>query len=418
MLRVVVLGAAAGGGVPQWNCGCPVCRAARSEYPELQSTQASIALSADGEHWFLINASPDLRQQLIATPQLHPRLGKLRHSPISGVILTNGEIDAVAGLLSMREGSPFTIYAHAKVLAILGDNSIFNVLSEKNVRRQPIEIDRTFEPALPDGSPSGIEVLPFAVAGKGAWYLEGKVHPAGNGGAGDTLGLRIGDKATGKYFYFLAACAEVTDDLKSRLVGAPLIFFDRLAFYILRVQHIEDAVIPQDRKYFCVCVDREGGSLAHRQQAGHRVHFAVGQDHACDRRMAQRTCLRMQLRRGIQLLAEVGGGVDQKPVLAVASEGDRGLGPLQLLAVFTGRPAALAAAIPLRHSAAGCGAQDDDAKHDPSPGDSKAFMFKASKADTGVLTIPRSGTCHARRSTCVNVKLWQPLICGRRTHTC
>jgi len=226
MLRVVVLGAAAGGGVPQWNCGCPVCRAARSEHPELQSTQASIAVSADGEHWFLINASPDLRQQLIATPQLHPGIGKLRHSPISGVILTNGEIDAVAGLLSMREGSPFTIYAHGKVLAILGDNSIFNVLNEKNVRRQPIEIDRTFEPALPDGSPSGIEVLPFAVAGKGAWYLEGKAHPAGNDGAGDTLGLRIGDKATGKYFYFLAACASVTDDLKSRLAGAPLIFFD------------------------------------------------------------------------------------------------------------------------------------------------------------------------------------------------
>jgi pyrroloquinoline quinone biosynthesis protein B len=101
MLRVVILGAAAGGGVPQWNCGCPVCQAARTEHPELESTQASIAISADGDHWFLINASPDLRQQLIATPQLHPGAGKLRHSPISGVILTNGEIDAVAGLLSM-----------------------------------------------------------------------------------------------------------------------------------------------------------------------------------------------------------------------------------------------------------------------------------------------------------------------------
>src|SRR6478609_11680600 len=104
MLRVVVLGAAAGGGVPQWNCGCPVCREARNN-PVLQSTQASIAISADGEHWFLINASPDLRQQLIATPELHPESGKLRHSPIAGVILTNGEVDAVAGLLSMREGS-------------------------------------------------------------------------------------------------------------------------------------------------------------------------------------------------------------------------------------------------------------------------------------------------------------------------
>jgi len=226
MLRVVVLGAAAGGGVPQWNCGCPVCRAARSERPELQSTQASIAISADGEHWFLINASPDLRQQLIATPQLHPSAGKLRHSPIAGVILTNGEIDAVAGLLSMREGSPFTVYAHRKVLAILADNSIFNVLNAKNVKRQPIELDTTFEPTLPDGAPSGIEILPFAAPGKGAWYLEGKAHPAGDTGAGDTLGLRIGDKATGKYFYFLAACADVTDDLKSRLAGAPLIFFD------------------------------------------------------------------------------------------------------------------------------------------------------------------------------------------------
>ena len=226
MLRVVVLGAAAGGGVPQWNCGCPVCLAARTEHPELRSTQASIAISADGDHWFLINASPDLRQQLIATPQLHPAAGKLRHSPIAGVILTNGEIDAIAGLLSMREGWPFTIYAHAKVLAILKTNSVFNVLSETNVRRRPIEQDEAFEPALPDGSPSGIEILPFAVAGKGAWYLEGKAHPAGDTGAGDTLGLRIRDQATGRFFYFLAACAGVSDELKSRLAGAPLIFFD------------------------------------------------------------------------------------------------------------------------------------------------------------------------------------------------
>jgi pyrroloquinoline quinone biosynthesis protein B len=226
MLRVVVLGAAAGGGVPQWNCGCPVCVTARTEQPELQSTQASIAVSADGEHWFLINASPDLRQQLIATPQLHPAAGQLRHSPIAGVILTNSEVDAVAGLLSMREGSPFTIYAHARVLAILKANSIFNVLNEKNVRRQPIDVDATFEPALPDGSPSGIDVTAFAVPGKGAWYLEGNAHPAGDDGVGDTLGLRIADKASGKFFYFLAACAHVTDDLKSRLAGASAVFLD------------------------------------------------------------------------------------------------------------------------------------------------------------------------------------------------
>ncbi len=227
MLRVVVLGAAAGGGVPQWNCGCRVCRTSRNEHPELQSTQASIAVSADNEHWFLINASPDLRQQLTATPQLHPKAGELRHSPIAGVILTNGEIDAVAGLLSMREGSPFTLYAHKRVLAILKSNSIFNVLGEKNVKRQAIAVDQAFEPELPDGAPSGIEILPFEVPGKGAWYLEGKAHPAGgDDAAGDTLGLRILDRASGKYLHFVAACARVTDDLKSRLQGAALVFFD------------------------------------------------------------------------------------------------------------------------------------------------------------------------------------------------
>ena len=76
------------------------------------------------------------------------------------------------------------------------------MLNEKNVRRQPIESDQAFEPALPDGAPSGIEILPFAAPGKSAWYLEGKAHPAGDTGAGDTLGLRIGDKATRQIFLF------------------------------------------------------------------------------------------------------------------------------------------------------------------------------------------------------------------------
>lgn len=153
MLRVVVLGAAAGGGVPQWNCGCDVCNAARSTNPELKSTQSSIAISADGAHWFLVNASPDLRQQVISTPQLYPKHGELRHSPIAGVILTNSEVDAVAGLLTLRESSPFTIYAHPDVLAILAANSIFNVLNEKYVQRRPIVVDQAIELQLPDGSP-------------------------------------------------------------------------------------------------------------------------------------------------------------------------------------------------------------------------------------------------------------------------
>src|SRR4051812_26214880 len=195
MLRIIVLGAAAGGGIPQWNCGCAQCRAARDSQSQLQSTQASVAVSADGDNWFLINASPDLRQQITSTPQLHPREGALRHSPIAGVILTNGEVDAVAGLLSLREGSPFTIYAHARVLAILKANAIFNVLSETVVKREAVEIGRSFSLNLQDNAPSGLEVEAFTVPGKSAWYLEGAAHPGGDAGGvdldGDTLGLRI-----------------------------------------------------------------------------------------------------------------------------------------------------------------------------------------------------------------------------------
>jgi len=225
-MRVVVLGAAAGGGVPQWNCNCEVCRVARDKRPELRATQASIAVSADNEHWFLINASPDLRQQVIATPQLHPKAGYLRHSPIAGVVLTNGEVDAVAGLLSLREGWPFTIYAHQRVLDILKSNSIFNVLDEKRVRREPIEFGQAFEPRLADGRPSGLEVLPFAAPGKRAWYLENEADAVSGEESGDTLGLRIADKQSGEHLYFLAACAACTPDLRQRLQGAPLVFFD------------------------------------------------------------------------------------------------------------------------------------------------------------------------------------------------
>jgi pyrroloquinoline quinone biosynthesis protein B len=137
------------------------------------------------------------------------------------VILTNGEIDAVAGLLSMREGSPFTLYAHERVLAILKSNSIFNVLNEKNVKRQPIKFDTAFEPALPDGSPSGIEVLPFEVPGKGAWYLEGKAHPAG----ATLRAIRLASTRQNSAIFLLAACAR---HRRSQIApkGRSLVFFD------------------------------------------------------------------------------------------------------------------------------------------------------------------------------------------------
>lgn len=223
MLKVIVLGTAAGGGMPQWNCNCTGCQAARNR-AELVSTQASIALSADDKNWFLINASPDIRQQINATKQLHPAADKIRHSPIAGVILTNGEVDAVAGLLNLREGSPFTIYGHDRVLSVLDDNSMFNVLNRDLVPRVRIEIDATFEPALQDGTPSGLTVETFEVPGKPAWYLEGTAQDTH--GAGDTIGLHIRETGGSKGFFFIAACGQITDGLKQRINGAPLVFFD------------------------------------------------------------------------------------------------------------------------------------------------------------------------------------------------
>src|SRR5215207_9739554 len=116
-LTAIVLGAAAGGGFPQWNCRCAVCRLAWDGDPRVTPrTQASLAVSAAGDSWTLFNASPDLRAQLAATPALHPRDG-LRSSPIAAVVLTGGEIDQTAGLLNLRERQPFALMATQQSLS-------------------------------------------------------------------------------------------------------------------------------------------------------------------------------------------------------------------------------------------------------------------------------------------------------------
>ena len=221
MLKVVILGSAAGGGLPQWNCNCPVCAAAWAD-PALRNTQVSVAVSADGgQHWFLINASPDIRQQILQTPALHPAQGQLRHSPIAGVILTNGEIDAIAGLLSLREGSPFGLYAHTRVLQTLSENTVFDVLNRALVPRITLQLDEAFEPCLPGGAASGLMVQAFAVPGKPAWYIETAAADPG-----DTIGLKLWPATGGDAVYIIAACAEVTLDLTARLQGARLVLFD------------------------------------------------------------------------------------------------------------------------------------------------------------------------------------------------
>jgi pyrroloquinoline quinone biosynthesis protein B len=223
-MKAMVLGAAAGGGFPQWNSNAAACNRARRGDPAARArTQASLAVSADGQHWFLCNASPDLRQQIEATPELHPRDG-LRSSPIAGVLLTGGDVDAIAGLLTLRERQPLTVYATTKVHAVLRANPIFDVLAADVVRREVLLLEQSLPLKLPDGSPSGLTVRCFAVPGKVPLYLEASEGTPPIVLGEDTVGVEISDARS--RLFFIPGCAAMTDTVLQRLRGAELVLFD------------------------------------------------------------------------------------------------------------------------------------------------------------------------------------------------
>jgi pyrroloquinoline quinone biosynthesis protein B len=227
VIHVLVLGAAAGGGFPQWNSNSEACRRARSGDPQVRpATQASIAVSGDGESWFVVNASPDLREQVNREAALHPKHG-LRSSPIAGVLLTNSDVDAVAGLLHLRERTPFVVYAHLRVLAVLDENPIFRVLAPDVVQRQALTVNESMSLVGHDGADSGLRVTPFAVPGKVALYMEDeKAGPDFGTREGDTLGLEFSDAGSGERLVYIANCAAVDDSVRDRCRGASVLFFD------------------------------------------------------------------------------------------------------------------------------------------------------------------------------------------------
>ncbi len=172
-----VLGSAAGGGFPQWNCNCRNCSDVRARKPGFRArTQCSLAVSANGRDWVLLNAAPDLRQQINDTPELGAYAnGKLRNSPIKAVVITGGDVDFVAGLLNLRELQPVTVYGSSRVLATLAANSIFNVLDKSVVERRELPFDKPIAIEGADG-PTGLVVEAFVVPGKIALYLEDKAE--------------------------------------------------------------------------------------------------------------------------------------------------------------------------------------------------------------------------------------------------
>jgi pyrroloquinoline quinone biosynthesis protein B len=220
-LTAIVLGAAAGGGFPQWNCRCDVCRLAWDGDPRVSArSQASLAVSADGERWTLLNAAPDLRAQVASTPALHPR-GALRTSPIAAVVLTGAEVDQTAGLLNLRERQPFMLAATAETLGILGTNTMFDVLAADLVTRRAVEVGKPFV------LPGGLTAELFVVPGKVPLYLErGTPDTAAETGA--NVGIEI--SADGARLCFVPGAAAVTPALRTRLERADVILFDGTLF--------------------------------------------------------------------------------------------------------------------------------------------------------------------------------------------
>jgi pyrroloquinoline quinone biosynthesis protein B len=227
-MQIRVLGSSAGGGFPQWNCHCRNCRNVRAGTPGLRArTQSSLAVSATGRDWVLLNASPDLRQQINDAPALSGADGgAMRDSPIKAAVLTNADVDHVAGLLNLREMQPLNVYGTSRVLSTLAANSLFNVLSPDLVPRIGLPLDRPVD-LESCGKPLGLTVEAFAVPGKVALYLEDASAGPGLGTQkGDTIALKVSKTGSGAYFIYMPACARVDTDVVARVKGAPLVFFD------------------------------------------------------------------------------------------------------------------------------------------------------------------------------------------------
>jgi pyrroloquinoline quinone biosynthesis protein B len=222
-VRIRVLGSAAGGGFPQWNCGCPNCRGVREgTIRATPRTQESVAVSADGRAWFLLNASPEIRAQIESFPALHPRAP--RHSPLQGIVLTNGDLDHCLGLLCLRESHPLVVYATERVRrGFTEGNVLYRTLQRfaDHVTWRILKLGRE-EELTTDGGPSGLSVEARAIPGKPPLHLEGVMAADPE----DNVALRIRDTARGRLVAYASGVAAVTAAVRETLAAADCVFFD------------------------------------------------------------------------------------------------------------------------------------------------------------------------------------------------
>jgi pyrroloquinoline quinone biosynthesis protein B len=224
-MLVRVLGSAAGGGFPQWNCGCDNCRAARAGAPNVRPrSQESVAVSADGETFFLLNASPEVRAQIESFAGLHPR--GPRQSPIAGIVLTNGDLDHCLGLLSLRESHPLQLYATRRVESGFREGNVLHRTLQRfpeQLRFRPLTLGEPLPLLRSDGSPSGLTVEAVPVPGKLPIHLEGRTLPPSDE---DNIGLLLREPARGCTLAYFPALAGPCPPLMAACEKADCGFFD------------------------------------------------------------------------------------------------------------------------------------------------------------------------------------------------
>lgn len=220
------LGSAAGGGLPQWNCGCPNCLEVRGASSRVQArTQASAAVSGDGEQWFLLNVSPDVRSQIDAFPALHPRA--LRHTPIGGVVLTNGDIDACLGLFILREDQALHLHATETVERGLREHNALTRTLERRSSHATWKRLRfgEVEPLAGVAGRSGLTIEVIAVPGSVPLHLKGLVEPSPE----DNVALVLRD-AHGRSLVYAPNVGGYSPELEHHARTADILVFDGTFF--------------------------------------------------------------------------------------------------------------------------------------------------------------------------------------------
>ncbi len=219
-----MLGSAAGGGFPQWNCGCANCQGVRrGTLSARPRSQESVAVSVDDEFWFLLNASPEIRPQIESFPPLQPRAP--RQTPVAGILLTNGDLDHCLGLLSLRESQRLAVYASDAVRRGFVEGDALYATLERfagQVTWHRLQPGRSLELAAGPERASGLVVEPIAVPGQPPLHLRARTAPS----LEDNMGFRLRDLRTGGTLAYFSGAAAPTRALRDALEDVHCVFFD------------------------------------------------------------------------------------------------------------------------------------------------------------------------------------------------